>query len=94
MKKSDVTYGQLESAFQELGFKAIYGEYPKGVNYVRYESGQDDTIVVLKSLGIDELVDAIDILSAQITLDGRGVIDREGFTRLLRRHTPEAMKAA
>ena len=68
MRKSDVTYGQLEAAFKDLGFQATYGEYPRGAFYVRFASDQDDTIVLLKSGKQEEHVDAADILSAAITL--------------------------
>ena len=70
------------------------GEYPRGAFYVRFASDQDDTIVLLKSGKQEEHVDAADILSAAITLDGRGVIDRDRFARLLAQHTQQATKAA
>jgi len=94
MRKSNVTYGQLETAFQELGFHVTRGEYPPRKSYVRFTSDGDDTVVLLKGGKEDQPVDAADILSAAITLDGKGVSNREKFARLLTRHGSTIAKVA
>jgi hypothetical protein len=94
VKKSDVTYAQLDATLRSLGFEASAVTNMLGFPGVCYENTEADTIIALRAGKPNELLNAIDLLSAEITIEGRGVVDRETFGRLLRENSREVALAA
>lgn len=94
VKKSDVTYAQLETALRTLGFDVSSGANTFGFPYVRYENDTDDAIILIRGGAMDERLNAIDLLSAERTVEGRGVADLETFHRLLREAAQKEAQAA
>lgn len=94
VKKSDVTYDQLDHVLASLDFTVYRGKNGFGFPFVRYENAEADAVVLLRGGNPDEHLNAIDLLSAQRTLEARGVIDGSSFLRLLEHSLNESAKVA
>lgn len=93
-KKSRITYSQLDHALQTLGFRVFSGTNAFGLPFVRYEKTAEDAIILIRGGEEEELVNAVDLLSAERTVEGRGVADRDEFYRLLSITTESTAQAA
>ena len=94
VKKSKITYHQLDHALRQMGFHVSRGLNNFGLPLIRYEKTGEDAVIAIRGGGDEELVNAIDILSAEKTIEGRGVADRETFHRLLGDSAGSHAKAA
>ena len=79
VSRHDVTYRDLEHVLLELGFRRI--EHPDGYRVYRHDESQ--TIVPLPAAGDDDPVPIHHLMGNATILDGRGVVERRQFERLL-----------
>lgn len=94
VKKSDVTYGQLERTLRGLGFEVFTGKNMLGAPYIGFEDKENDAVILVRWGEKEESLNAIDLLSATRTLEGRGVMNGETFHRLLREAAQKERQAA
>jgi hypothetical protein len=94
IKKSDVTYGQLEAALQKLGFDVSQGTNSLGFPSLRFQNTAAGAVILLRAGAPEEALNAADLLSGESTLEGRGVAGRETFHRLLHEAAPKDAQAA
>jgi len=94
VKKSKITYRQLDQALQAMGFTVSSGINNFGLPLIRYEKTAEDAVILLRGGEDEELVNAIDLLSAERTIEGRGVSSQETFYRLLSDASTSTARAA
>lgn len=94
IKKSDVTYGQLEAVLQKLGFDRSQSTNSLGATALRFQNAEAGATILLREGTREEPLNAADLLSAERTLEGRGVVGREAFHRLLREAATKDAQAA
>jgi hypothetical protein len=89
-----VTYGQLEAALQKLGFDVSQGTNLLGFPSLRFQNTAAGAVILLRTRAPEEALNAADLLSAESTLEGRGVAEREAFRCLLHEAASKDAQAA
>ena len=65
-----------------------------GFPSLRFQSTAADAVVLLRAGALEEALNTADLLSAESTLEGRGVAEREAFRRLLHETATKDSQAA
>ncbi len=83
MRRTEVTYGQLDRVLLSLGFsrKAV----KKDVQAIRYEHKQTGALIILPPFADDEHVIDYHLVGVRGTLDNFGVADPSVFDAKLQR---------
>ncbi len=94
MKKSNITFQQLDMVLRSSNFDKGIGVNAFGIQHLHYENTEYDAIILVPSGAAGEYVSALDIHSAERTMEGRGVMSREMFFKLLRESGDNRKQAA
>jgi hypothetical protein len=83
MKRTNVTYGQLDKVLRSFGFSCRLVE--KDPPARRYEHKESRALVSMPPFPLDEFVLDSHLLSARTTLDLFGIADPQAFDAKLRK---------
>jgi len=94
MKKSDVTFQQLDLVLHTLNFKRKMGVNAFGIPHSGYVNTEYDAVILVPLGAADEFLLALDLHSVEKTIENRGVLSRQAFAKLLNAITREQKQAA
>lgn len=94
MKETDVTYQLLDEVLRSLGFEKTIRKNTFGFSHFRYENRVCDAILLIQSGTAEDYLHAIDLHSVERTIENRGVMSQQGFSKLLKEATSEQKQAA
>jgi len=94
MKKSNVTYQELDTILRSLDFEKSTGKNAFGFFHLRYENRACDAIILIRSGEAEDYLYAIDLHIVERTIENRGVMSQQGFSKLLKEATSEQKQAA
>ena len=79
MKRSDVTYKEFDQVLVELGFE----RFRTKDGFRLYRHDPTETVVLLPGEPDDEYVPVYHVRGNAFILDGRGVVERDEFERMI-----------